>query len=140
MSVFCRSLGVSLYLVCGEGVWGGVVFCNALVVFVVPHPLSICACRFRISKCCCCCLSSLSCLVGRTSWVPMVSETRYDTNDIFIGCIAGGCSFQDLLRPLLLSPPPMLHQDSVFHIYGNQCLPSQRLVVRKFQLQLYDVA
>ena len=73
---------------------GGVVICNALVLFVVP-PIDL---RMPVShlQVLLLCLSSLSCLVGCTSWVPMESETRYDTNEIVIGCIAGGCSFQDL--------------------------------------------
>ena len=62
------------------------------------------------------CLSSFSCLVGCTSWVPMESETRCDTNEIVIGSIAGGCSFQDLLGPLLFSPPHLAPRFRLPHL------------------------
>ena len=77
---------------------------------------------FRSSKCCCCFLQLLSCLVGGASCASMGSETRTYTNEMPIGCIVGGCTFQGILVPLLLSQP-ILHPDSVGQIYGNQRFP-----------------
>ena len=92
---------------------------------------------FRSSKCCCCFLQLFSCLAGCASCAPMGSETRTCTNELSIGRIAGGCSFQDLWVPLLLWLP-ISHPDSVGQFYGNQCFPCPRAVVRKFVLQLCD--
>jgi len=81
----------------------------------------------------------LSCLVGGTSCASIGPETRTDTHEMLIGCIAGCCSFQDLWVPLLLWLP-ISHPDSVDQIYGIQCFPCPRVVVRKFVLQLCDFA
>ena len=51
----------------------------------------------------------------------MENETRHDTNEMCIGCLSGSCSFQDFLGSLQLSLP-LLHQDSVLQIYGEQWL------------------
>ena len=94
---------------------------------------------FRSSKCCCCFLQLFSCLAGCASCAPMGCGTRTCTNELSIGCIAGGCSFQDLWVPLLLWLP-ISHPDSVDQIYGIQCFPCPRVVVWKFVLQLCDSA
>ena len=79
MSVFCLSLGVSLYLVCGEGVWGEVVFCNALVVFVVPHPYRFAHAGFASPSAaavvCQVCLAWLGALLG-FPWCPKPATTQ----------------------------------------------------------------
>ena len=74
-------------------------------------------------------LQLLSCLVGGTSCASIGSETRTDTHEMLIGCISGCCSFQDLWVPLLLWLP-ISHTDSVDQIYGIQCFPCPRAVVR----------
>ena len=94
---------------------------------------------FRSSKCCCCFLQLFSCLAGCASCAPMGSGTRTCTNELSIGCIAGGCIFQGLLGPLLLSQP-ILHPDSVGQIYGNRRFPCLNALGRKCVLQVYDFA
>ena len=75
---------------------GGCVFCNAFVMFVVHPQLARIDLRIPVSH-----LQVLllflflwSCLVGCTSWVPMESETRHDTNEMCIGCTAGAVMFK----------------------------------------------
>ena len=71
---------------------------------------------FRSSKCCCCFLQLFSCLAGCASCAPMGSGTRTCTNELSIGCIVGGCSFQDLLWPLLFSPPHLAPRFRLQHL------------------------
>ena len=109
---------------------GGVVICNALVLFVVPPP-SICACRCRISKCCCCacqvCLVWLGVLLG-FPWNPKPAATPMKLSLV---ASLGAVVFKTCWGPCC-SRLQILHQDSVFDIYGNQCFPFPRFVLRKF--------
>ena len=115
---------------CGvRGGVGGVVICNALVLFVVP-PQSICACRCRIYKCCCCacqvCLVWLGALLG-FPWDPKPAATPMEVSLV---ASLGAVVFKTCEAPCCCRLP-ILHQDSVFDIYGNQCFPCPRFVVRK---------
>ena len=119
------------------GVCGGVVFCNAPVLFTVP--------RHRFARAGFSSASAATVFLSFVlsgcvrSWVPMGPETRHGINELSIGCISEGGGFDELLGPLQFSLP-ILHQDPVSQTYGNQTFPCLRLVVRKCVVQLYELA
>ena len=104
MSVFLSLLDCCTISDVKGGVgWGGgggrVVLCIWFVLIVIHHPPMHLRMPFSHLQVLLFFLSILSCLAGCSSWVPMESETRHDTNEMCSGCIAGGGSFQDLLGP-----------------------------------------